>query len=208
MPDGVAKLISERGEQDLYQQTVEHGVHGGNVMDGIVFGSTVNATAMIDSPSQFDFYSGGGLDIAFLGTGEMDSEGNVNVSLLDGEIVGPGGFIDISQNARKVVFCGTFDAKGAEINFLGGALCIQRHGQVRKLVSAVSHVTFSGKRALEQGQEVVYVTERAVFRLTGERVELIEIAPGVDIDRDILEQMNFRPVIRAPQAMARSHFIP
>jgi acyl CoA:acetate/3-ketoacid CoA transferase len=206
MPDGVAKLISERGEQDLYCQTVEHGVHGGNVLDGIVFGTTVNATAMIDSPSQFDFYSGGGLDIAFLGMGELDAQGNVNVSFLDGEIVGPGGFIDITQNSKTVVFCGTFDAKGSRLEAGEGRLVIKQHGQVMKLVKQVAQITFSGKRALEQGQTVIYVTERAVFRLTAEGVHLIEIAPGIDLHSDVLDRMGFAPIVNSPRVMNPAHF--
>ena len=112
IPDGVARLIAERGHIDRYYQTIEHGTYGGELLEGTLFGYARNATAMIDGPSQFDFYSGGGLDIAFLGFGEIDAIGNVNVSKLGGVTVGPGGFIDIAQNASKVVFCGTFDAKG------------------------------------------------------------------------------------------------
>ena len=132
-PDGVAKMVAERGDLDRYYQTIEHGTYGGELLDGTLFGYARNATAMIDGPSQFDFYSGGGLDIAFLGFGEIDAAGNVNVSKLGGVTVGPGGFIDIAQNARKVVFCGTFDAKGAELEIGGGRLTIKRHGEVGKL---------------------------------------------------------------------------
>jgi acyl CoA:acetate/3-ketoacid CoA transferase len=205
MPDGIPKLLTERGEQDLYSLTVEHGVHGGNVLDGWVFGTTVNATAMIDSPSQFDFYSGGGLDIAFLGLGELDENGNVNVSFLN-EIVGPGGFIDITQRAKKVVFCGTFDAKGTKLEMGDGRLKIVKHGDIGKLVKKVAQVTFSGGRAIENKQEVVYVTERAVFKLMPAGVELVEVAPGVDIKGDILDRMGFQPVVRNVQLMNAAHF--
>ena len=131
---------------------------------------------MIDGPSQFDFYSGGGLDIAFLGFGEIDAAGNVNVSKLGGVTVGPGGFIDIAQNASKVVFCGTFDAKGTQLEIGGGKLRIGKHGEVTKLVNNVEQITYSGPEALKRGQEVVYVTERAVFRLTPK-------GPGADRSR-------------------------
>ena len=126
IPDGVARLIAERGHIDRYYQTIEHGTYGGELLEGTLFGYARNATAMIDGPSQFDFYSGGGLDIAFLGFGEIDATGNVNVSKLGGVTVGPGGFIDIAQNAKKVVFCGTFDAKGTELAIGDGKLAHRR----------------------------------------------------------------------------------
>ncbi len=207
IPDGVAKLIAERGHLDRYYQTIEHGTYGGELLDGTLFGYARNATAMIDGPSQFDFYSGGGLDIAFLGFGEIDRIGNVNVSRLAGVTVGPGGFIDIAQNAKKVVFCGTFDTKGTELEIGSGRLRIVRHGEVVKLVADVEQITFSGREALKRGQEVVYVTERAVFRLTGQGLALTEIAPGVDLRRDVLDRMQFVPhVQRDPVLMAASHF--
>jgi len=209
IPDGVAKLIGERGELDRYYQTIEHGTYGGELLDGPLFGYARNATAMIDGPSQFDFYSGGGLDIAFLGFGEIDRHGNVNVSKLGGVTVGPGGFIDIAQNARKVVFCGTFDAKGTDLAFGPAGLTIRRHGEVTKLVADVEQITFSGREALRRGQEVVYVTERAVFRLTAEGVALVEVAPGVDATADITARMGFPPHVPAPPTlMPARHFQP
>jgi acyl CoA:acetate/3-ketoacid CoA transferase len=207
IPDGVARLIAERGHLDRYYQTIEHGTYGGELLEGTLFGYARNATAMIDGPSQFDFYSGGGLDIAFLGFGEIDRIGNVNVSKLGGVTVGPGGFIDIAQNARKVVFCGTFDAKGTELEIGAGQLRIVRHGEVIKLVGDVEQITFSGREAIRRGQEVIYVTERAVFRLTEQGLTLTEIAPGIDTRRDVLERMKFAPhVPRDPAIMAASHF--
>jgi len=195
IPDAVAKLVAESGEQDRYYQTIEHGTYGGTLLDGMLFGFARNATCMIDGPSQFDFYSGGGLDIAFLGFGEFDRQGNVNASRLGGTPVGPGGFIDIAQNARKVVFCGTFDAKGTEIRIGNGALSIRHRGKLRKLVDKVSQITFSGVQAAAQGQTVLYVTERAVFELAETGVVLREIAPGIDIEKDILAQMGFEPLM-------------
>ena len=135
IPDGVARLIAERGHLDRYYQTIEHGTYGGELLEGTLFGYARNASAMIDGPSQFDFYSGGGLDIAFLGIGEIDRHGHVNVSKFGGVTVGPGGFIDIAQRARKVVFCGTFDAKGTQLEIGGGKLRIARARRVKKLVN-------------------------------------------------------------------------
>lgn len=207
IPDAVAKLVAARGDLDLYYQTVEHGTYGGSLLDGELFGFARNATAMIDAPSQFDFYSGGGLDIAFLGFGEVDAEGHVNASKLGGLPVGPGGFIDIAQNARKMVFCGTFEAKGAGIETGDGSLRITRQGEVRKFVRSVQQITFSGIEALRSGQETLYVTERAVFRLTPEGMVLTEVAPGVDIRRDVLDRMGFEPLVPSdPAVMPARHF--
>jgi propionate CoA-transferase len=207
IPDAVSKAVAARGDADRYYQTVEHGTYGGDLLDGMLFGFVRNASAMIDAPSQFDFYAGGGLDVAFLGFGEIDQAGNVNVSKLRGVTVGPGGFMDIAQNARKVVFCGTFDTKGTKLELGGGRLRIARHGEVRKLVTAVEQITWSGPQALRRGQEVLYVTERAVFRLAPEGVTLAEVAPGVDVRRDVVERMDFAPAIpREPALMAAGHF--
>ena len=194
IPDLVASIVATKGEQDRYYQTIEHGTYGGTLLTGTLFGYARNPSCMIDGPSQFDFYSGGGLDIAFLGFGELDQEGNVNVSKLGGLTVGPGGFIDIAQNARKVVFCGTFDAKGADITAAEGKLTINRKGEVQKLVNQVEQITFSGRQALTQGQEVIYVTERAVFRLQEDGVHLTEVAPGVDLKQDVIDRMGFSPI--------------
>ena len=202
IPDEVASIVACRGEQDRYYQTIEHGTYGGTLLTGTLFGYARNPSCMIDGPSQFDFYSGGGLDIAFLGFGEIDQAGNVNVSKLGGLTVGPGGFIDIAQNARKVIFCGTFDTKGAKILSGDGQIRIKRHGEICKLVPHVEQITFSGEQASRQGQEIIYVTERCVFELRDGGLHLIEIAPGVDLQRDILDRMQFSPIIpRAPSLM-------
>ena len=206
IPDGVAKIIAARREVDRYYQTIEHGTYGGSLLDGRLFGYARNASAMLDSPSQFDFYGGGGLDIAFLGMGELDATGNVNVSKLDGTTVGPGGFIDIAQNAKKVVFCGTFETKGARLVPGDGVLRIERGGEIAKLVDAVAQITFSGERTRAVGQEVVYVTERAVFRLTADGVALTEVAPGVDLEADVLSRMGFRPIVDSPAVMKSDYF--
>ena len=195
IPDEVASIVAARGDHKRYYQTIEHGTYGGTLLTGTLFGYARNPTCMVDGPSQFDFYSGGGLDIAFLGFGEIDRHGHVNVSKLGGLPVGPGGFIDIAQNARKVVFCGMFDAKGAKLTTGGGSLAIKRHGDVRKLVTDVEQITFSGHQAARQGQEVRYVTERCVFELTPEGLVLTELAPGADLERDVLDRMAFQPLV-------------
>ncbi len=207
IPDAVAKLVVRRGELGHIFQTIEHGTYGGSLLDGVLFGYARNATAMLDAPTQFDFYGGGGLDLAFLGFGEMDEMGCVNVSRLGGVTVGPGGFIDIAQNAKKVVFCGTFSAKGVELATGDGSLRVLQQGGVHKLVKRVDQITFSGPQALQRGQTALYLTERASFRLVQSGVELFEIAPGVDLQRDVLDQMDFTPRI-APtlKVMSTSHF--
>ncbi len=197
IPDGVAKLVAARGETERYYQTIEHGTYGGELLDGVLFGFARNASCMIDSPSQFDLYGGGGLDIAFLGFGEMDGRGNVNVSRLGGTTVGPGGFIDIAQNARTVVFCGTFEAKGVDYEVGEHSVTIRRYGQIRKLVDEVDQITFSGHHALEGGQKVLCITERAVFALTPEGMCLREVAPGIDLGADVLDRMEFAPIVPA-----------
>ncbi len=208
IPDEVASIVASEGAQRRYYQTIEHGTYGGTLLTGTLFGYARNPTCMIDGPSQFDFYSGGGLDIAFLGFGEIDRHGNVNVSKLGGLTVGPGGFIDIAQNARKMVFVGTFDAKGAKLSSGDGKLTIERYGDVRKLVDAVEQITFSGAQAIAQGQHVLYVTERCVFELKEDGLHLTEIAPGVDLQRDVLERMEFAPIVDSPlHVMSETHFI-
>ena len=200
IPDAVAALVAADVRAGRYLQTIEHGVYGGELLTGHIFGFSRSASAMIDAPTQFDFYSGGGLDIAFLGFGQVDAQGNVNASKLGGVPVGPGGFIDIAQNARKVVFCGTFDAKGADIAVGGGRVEIRKHGAIAKFVRQVDQITFSGAQARKRGQEVLYVTERATFRLGAEGLELIELAPGVDPIEDVLKRMAFAPGVATPLA--------
>ncbi len=193
VPDAVAKLIAARNDQHRIYQTIEHGTYGGTLMDGVLFGYSRNASAMLDAATQFDFYGGGGLDIAFLGFGEFDEKGNVNVSRLGGVTVGPGGFIDIAQNAKKVVFCGTLCAKGVKLQTGDGYMRVLQQGAVKKGVKEVDQITFSGPQGLVRRQEVLYLTERANFRLTPQGVELFEIAPGIDLHRDVLNQMEFMP---------------
>jgi propionate CoA-transferase len=203
--EGVAKMISERGESSRFYQTIEHGTYGGSLLVGLLFGFARSPSAMIDGPAQFDFYAGGGLDIAFLGFGEFDAVGNVNVSKLGGTTVGPGGFMDIAQNAKKVVFCGTFDTKGAKVALGPNGVSVVRQGAVRKLVRDVEQITYSATEALKRGHQAVFVTERAVFTLTSEGIVLSEVAPGIDVRRDILDAMDFEPLIPCePRIMDRA----
>jgi len=178
MPEGVAAVAAEEHVIDLITLTAEPGVIGGIPAGGLNFGAAVNTQAIIDQPYQFDFYDGGGLDIAFLGLAQADAEGNLNVSKFGPRLAGAGGFINISQNAKKVVFVGSFTANGE-----------------RKFVRQVEHRTFSGREAFRRGQPVLYVTERCVFRLHQRGLQLLEVAPGLDLQRDILAAMDFEPVI-------------
>ncbi|OED00808.1 CoA-transferase [Rhizobium sp. YK2] len=206
--EGVAKMVADRGEVSRYYQTIEHGTYGGSLLVGLMFGFARSPSAMIDGPSQFDFYAGGGLDLAFLGFGELDAAGNVNVSKLGGLTVGPGGFMDIAQNARRVVFCGTFDTKGAAVDISTSGVKVRRAGDVRKLVRSVEQITYSGQQALKRGHSAVFVTERAVFELTAEGLVLTEVAPGIEVQSDILERMDFAPLVPKPPAlMDRDLFI-
>jgi propionate CoA-transferase len=208
MPEGVGAVAHEEKIGDLISLTAEPGVIGGIPQGGLNFGTSVNADAVIDQPYQFDFYDGGGLDLAILGLAEADSEGNVNVSKFGPKLAGAGGFINISQAAKEVVFVGTFDAAGLRVSIENGMLEILQDGRSRKFVETVEHRTFSGRYAAARGQPVLYVTERCVFALTPDGLELIEVAPGVDLERHILPRMAFRPIVRAPRLMDARIFQP
>ncbi|MBU1172162.1 MAG: acyl CoA:acetate/3-ketoacid CoA transferase [Proteobacteria bacterium] len=209
MPEGIARIANEEKILDLITLTAEPGLIGGLPAGGLSFGAGTNADAVIDQPSQFDFYDGGGLDIAFLGLAQADQNGNLNVSKFGPKIAGAGGFINISQNAKKIVFVGTFTAKGLKVNIQNGMIEILREGETKKFIHAVEQITFSGKYAVEKNQPVLFITERCVFSFGKNGMELIEVAPGIDIEKDILSQMDFKPYCpKEPRLMDERIFKP
>lgn len=195
MPEGVSAVAAAEGASDLLTLTTELGTIGGIPAGGDNFGMSYNAEAFVEQHVQFDWYDGGGLDQAFLGAAEVDAMGNVNVSKFKGHAVGPGGFINISQNSKKVVYCGTFTAGGLKVAVENGKLVIKQEGKGKKYVEKVEQVSFSGSYAASIKQPVLYITERAVFELLDGQLTLTEIAPGIDLEKDILGQMEFKPRI-------------
>ncbi|PKL78929.1 MAG: acyl CoA:acetate/3-ketoacid CoA transferase [Ignavibacteriae bacterium HGW-Ignavibacteriae-4] len=206
VPDGVATVALEEGLGESISLSIESGAIGGVPGPGLNIGASTNPDALIDHPYQFDYYDGGGLDVTFLGLAEADQYGNINVSKFNNRAVGCGGFINISQNSKKVIFCGTFTAGSSNIEIHDGKLQINKEGKHKKFVQAVEQITFSGDYANDIGQDVLYITERAVFKLSKDGLMLVEIAPGIDLQRDILEQMEFTPTI-SPDLKLMDHRI-
>lgn len=205
LPEAVASVADETGRLKDFTLTVESGPIGGVPASGLSFGCSHFPEAVVDQPAQFDFYDGGGLDIAVLGASEVDAEGNVNVSAFAGRFAGVGGFVNIAQSARRLVFCCTFRAGDFEVAVDGGMLRVVREGKYAKFVKRVQQVCFHGPSALARGQEVKYITERAVFELTAKGLALSELAPGIAA-KDVLPLMDFAPIVNSPKTMSAEYF--
>ena len=206
IPAGIPSIAAEEGVASLLTLSIESGVNGGIPAQGGDFALAYNAESIIEQASQFDFYDGGGLDASFLGLAQTDNRGNVNVSKFNGRPVGCGGFINITRSARQLVFCGAFTAGGLQVEVGGGQLRIVQEGKARKFIEQVEQITFNGHDAALRGQDVLFVTERAVLRLTPDGLELCEIAPGIDLERDVLAHMGFTPIMRDVKRMDAALF--
>ena len=197
IPEYISMVASEEGIGDYMTLTVEAGPVGGVPQGGPKFGGSVNAESILDQHVQFDFYDGGGVDLAFLGLAQADEAGNINVSKFGPKIAGCGGFVNLTQNAKKVFFCGTFTAGGIKTHVEDGKLVIDQEGREKKMIANVEQITFSGKYAQKTGQPVKYITERAVFELRPDGMYLTEVAPGIDVQTQILDLMEFAPKVDA-----------
>jgi propionate CoA-transferase len=191
----IPNVVAEEGIDDLFTATAESGIIGGIPCSGLEFGATYNPRVIIDQPYMFDFYDGGGLDVAFVSFAEVDRDGNVNVTKFGNRPNGCGGFIDITQNAKSIVFGGTLTSRGLEVAVADECLAIASEGKIMKFVPRVAQISYNGCRGQESGQDVTFVTERAVFRMTPEGLVLTEIAPGVRLKEDVLDRMEFEPAI-------------
>lgn len=206
MPSLIGNITNEERIAEEITLTVDPGVFGGVPLGGYEFGASMNFCASIDHPYQFDFIDGGGLDSAYLGFAECDSQGNVNASRFANRVSGCGGFINITQNSKKVVFVGTFTSGGLKTSIVDGRLVIEQEGKHPKFVDRIGQKTFSGTRAASQGRRVFYVTERCVFALRKDGLELIEVAPGIDIKSQILDLLPFSPMVGDPVEMSEAIF--
>lgn len=208
MSADVGRVLRTEGRLSSVQLAVEQGLYDGEPELGDLFGMSRGPSARVSSPVQFDIFAGGLIDVTCLGMAQVDRFGNVNVSAFGGKVMGPGGFVDISQNARTAVFCGAFRAKGLRVHLEGGQLVIDQEGAVAKFVPEVEQITYSGPFAAQEGRRALYVTERCVFELTSDGIALIEVAPGVDLERDILALLDFRPVVGEVREMVPELFAP
>jgi propionate CoA-transferase len=206
LPDAISAVAAEERIEDLITLTLDPGVIGGIPLGGLDFGAAANFSAAIDHPYQFDFIDGGGLDVACLGYAECDGTGNVNASRFGNRVPGCGGFINISQNSGKVIFVGTFTSGGFDAVVADGAIEIKKEGKHRKFVDKVSQVTFSGAEAAKREQDILYVTERCVFKLHADGLELTEVAPGIDLKTQVLDLLPFNPIVKNVQIMERAIF--
>ena len=193
--ENIGPIIAEEGIADIVTVTVESGIYGGVPASTIDFGISKNAEALIAHDRQFELYNGAGIDFTFMGAGELDQDGNVNATKMGSKAPGAGGFIDITATAKNIIFCSSFTGGGLKTSFSEGGVKIEQEGRFKKLVKKVQQISYNGKIAFERGQNMIYVTERAVFKLTEKGVTLIEIAKGIDLQKDILDQMEFTPVI-------------
>lgn len=192
---GIGAFAEEEGFLDKMTFTLELGTFGGVPTPLSDFGCSISPSSFVAHPSMFDYYHTGSLDVAFLGTAEVDKHGNVNVSKMSGRNAGQGGFIDISSTSKKTVFVTFFTAKGMKASVSDGKLVIDQEGALPKFVDEVAQITYNGEVAVKDGRKAVYITERAVFELTKDGLMLTEIAPGVDLEKDVLGQMKFTPII-------------
>ena len=208
MPEEIARIAAERDMLEQFTLTVESGPIGGMPAGGLDFGAARYPQAIVDQPAQFDFYDGGGLDFAALGAAQIDAHGNVNVSQFGAKLAGVGGFVNITQTTKRLVFCGAFTAAGLQVDVTDGKLRIVNEGKVRKFIRHIEQLSFSADRARHLDQDVLYITERAVFRLAAEGIELIEVAPGIDLQKHILDQMDFKPIVKTVRPMPPHAFEP
>ena len=206
IPVNIPMILNEDGSELETVFFPEHGSIGGIPGERSIFGTNINPEAIIDHTNVFHYFRGTGLDMSFLGFGEIDADGNVNVSNFSGIVPGCGGFIDIAHRTPKLVFCGSFTAGGLELEIGGGKLAIKSEGKFGKLVKKVQQITLNGKSALKKGQSVKYVTERCVFQLTDKGLKLIECAPGIDVQKDIIDLIPFPVIVDNPAPMDAALF--
>ncbi len=193
--DVIGAILKEEDLMEDITITVESGIYGGIPAGGVDFGVSKNAQALISHDRQFEYYNGAGIDCTFMGAGEMDAFGNVNATKMGSIAPGAGGFIDITTKAKMVIFCSTFTGKGLDVEMNDSGIIIKKEGAIKKLVSKVQQISYNGRIALENGQTMYFVTERALFKLTEDGPMLIEVAKGVDIQKDIFDQMEFTPIV-------------